>query len=123
MKVRLVTSVGLSIAILLGSISMPSLMAQDKAKKAEKKADAKANIQGTVENMSKDQSTITVRTGGTATRIVVYNASTKWLFGHSDNNKPGALAQIKTSNYISCAGSFDDKSRLVATECVYRDTK
>ena len=122
MKVRLVTSVGLSIAILLGSISMPSLMAQDK-KKAAAKADAKANIQGTVENMSKDQSTITVRTGGTATRIVVYNATTKWLSGHSDNNKPGALAQVKTSNYISCAGSFDDKSRLVATECVYRDAK
>jgi O-acetylhomoserine/O-acetylserine sulfhydrylase-like pyridoxal-dependent enzyme len=121
MKIRLVSSVGLSIAILVGSISMPNLMAQDK--KGAKKAAEKANIQGTVENMSKDQSTITVRTSGTATRIVVYSPTTKFLAGHSDNNKPGALAQVKTSNFISCAGTFDEKARLMATECVYRDQK
>jgi len=45
------------------------------------------------------------------------------LYGHSDNNKPGAVAQLKEQYYISCIGPFNDKSQLMATECVYRETK
>lgn len=111
-----------SVVVLAGLFSMSNLSAQGKAK-ADKGKQEKANIQGTVENMSKDASTITVRTSGTATRLVVYNANTKFLFGHSDNNKPGNLSQVKVSNFISCAGTFDSKSQLMATECVYRETK
>jgi hypothetical protein len=74
--------------------------------------------------MSKETSTITVRTGtGQVTRQVMYDAKTKFLYGHSDNNKPGAVAQVKESNYISCVGAFNDKSQLMATECVYRESK
>jgi len=132
MKVRLAGLVGLSIAILFALSSVSNLMAQGKAQKADKaekaqKADKKgperANIQGTISNMSKDTSTITVRTTGTVTRMVVYNPNTKFLYGHSDNNKPGSLAQVKVSNYISCVGTFDDKSQLMASECVYRESK
>jgi hypothetical protein len=133
MKVRLAGFSALSIAVVLlvSSISMPDLMAQGKAEKAQKgekaqkadKAQEKANIQGTVQNISKDTSTITVRTTGTVTRLVVYNPSTKFLYGHSDANKPGSVAQLKDSNYISCAGTFDAKNQLMATECVYRETK
>ena len=132
MKVRLAGLVGLSIAILFALSSVSNLMAQGKAQKADKaekaqKADKKgperANIQGTISNMSKDTSTITVRTTGTVTRMVVYNPNTKFLYGHSDNNKPGSLAQVKVSNYISCVGTFDDKSQLMASECVYREAK
>jgi|SRR5215510_7204587 len=125
MRIRLACLGALSIAVLVGLISMPNLAAQEKAQKGEKKAAAeKANIQGTIQNMSKDTSTITVRTGtGQVTRQVVYDAKTKFLYGHSDNNKPGAIAQVKESNYISCVGTFNDKSQLMATECVYRESK
>jgi len=128
MKVRLAGFVGLSLAALVALSSMPNLMAQgkeqkgEKAQKADKKAE-RANIQGTIQNMSKETSTITVRTTGTVTRMVVYNPNTKFLYGHSDNNKPGSLAQVKVSNYISCVGTFDDKSQLMASECVYRESK
>lgn len=129
MRIRLACLGALSIAALLGLISMPNVAAQEKAQKAQKadkteKAGEKANVQGTVQNMSKDTSTITVRTGtGQVTRQVVYDAKTKFLFGHSDNNKPGAVAQVKESNYISCVGTYNDKSQLMATECVYRESK
>jgi|SRR5215813_14245879 len=131
MKIRLACVGALTIAVLLGLNAMPNLAAQEKAQKADKadKADKKgaaekANVQGTVQNMSKDTSTITVRTGtGQVTRQVVYDAKTKFLYGHSDNNKPGAVAQVKEQNYISCVGTFNDKSQLMATECVYRETK
>jgi hypothetical protein len=132
MRIRLACLGALSIAVLLGLISMPNVAAQEKAQKAQKadKADKtekkgeKANVQGTVQNMSKDTSTITVRTGtGQVTRQVMYDAKTKFLYGHSDNNKPGAVAQVKESNYISCVGTYNDKSQLMATECVYRESK
>ena len=128
MKVRLAGLAGLSIAVLVGLSSMPNLTAQGKAQKAQKADKAqgqpvKANIQGTVQNISKDKSTITVRTSGTVTRLVVYNPQTKFLYGHSDSNKPGTLAQVKESNFISCVGTFDAKTQLIANECVYRETK
>jgi hypothetical protein len=129
MRIRLACLGALSIAVLLGLISMPNVAAQEKGQKAQKadkteKAGEKANVQGTIQNMSKDTSTITVRTGtGQVTRQVVYDAKTKFLFGHSDNNKPGAVAQVKESNYISCVGTYNDKSQLMATECVYRESK
>ena len=129
MRIRLACLGALSIAVLLGLISMPNVAAQEKAQKAQKadkteKAGEKANVQGTVQNMSKDTSTITVRTGtGQVTRQVMYDAKTKFLYGHSDNNKPGAVGQVKESNYISCVGTYNEKSQLMATECVYRESK
>src|SRR5262245_49005234 len=130
MRVRLTGIAGLLIPVLVvGFLSIPNLAGQDKAK-AEKAADKaqkgpeKANIQGTIQNMSKETSTISVRVGsGTVTRQVVYNPSTKWLVGHSDNNKPGALAQVKVTNFISCVGTFDAKSQLLADQCIYREGK
>jgi hypothetical protein len=124
MKVRFTVLAGLSLAVLLGSASMGSLEAQDKAQKADKGAKKAAdNVQGTVQNMSKDKSTITVRTSGTAQKTVVYDAKTKFLYGHSNDNKPGNVSQVKEQYYISCAGTYDSKSQLMATECVYREAK
>ena len=124
MHVRL-NVVVLSLAVVLGVGSMPKLAAQDKAQKADK-ADKKAqqtNVQGTVVNMSKDKSTITVRTSGTVTRTVVYIPTTKFLYGHSNDNKPGNVSQLKEQNFISCEGSVDSKAQLMATTCVYRESK
>jgi hypothetical protein len=129
MRVKLTGIAGLLIPVLVvGFLSIPNLAAQDKAQKAEKAADKKgaekANIQGTIQNMSKETSTITVRVGsGTVTRQVVYSPSTKWMVGHSNDNKPGALAQVKVTNFISCVGTFDAKSQLLADQCIYREGK
>jgi hypothetical protein len=123
MQVRFTVLAGLSLAVLLGSASM-SQGAQDKAQKADKGGKkASENIQGTVQNISKDKSMITVRTTGTLTRTVVYDAKTKFMYGHSDDNKPGNVSQLKEQYYISCGGTLDSKSQLMATECVYRETK
>ena len=119
MRVKLAYFVALLIAFLVGLTSMPNLAAQEKAKKAPQ-----ANVQGLVQNMSKDTSTITVLVGkGTnVSRQVVYDSKTKFVYGHSDNNKPGALAQVKESYYISCGGTFNAKNQLMATLCIYRET-
>src|SRR5207253_2387484 len=94
-----------------------------KTEKAPKAATARQNVQGTVQDIAKDKSVITIK-NGTKIQLVGYNASTKFLSGHSDNNKPGSVAQLKTSNYISCSAALDDaKKQLMATDCVYRDTK
>ena len=132
MRVWLACLAALSIGVLLGLMSTPNLAAQDKAQKSQKaekadkaqKAAEKSNIQGIVQNISKDASTITVRVGtGTGTRQVVYDAKTKFLYGHSNDNKPGAVAQVKESSFVSCAGAFNAKDQLMATECIYREAK
>jgi hypothetical protein len=125
MRIKLAGLAGLSFLVLLALLWTPNVIAQSKAEKAEKARKAspeRANIQGTVQNMSKDTSTIVVGVG-TAARQVVYSPTTKFLYGHSDNNKPGGLAQVKETNYISCSGTFNAKSQLMADLCVYRETK
>jgi hypothetical protein len=120
MRARFAGVAALSVVVLSGSVTLPNLSAQEKAK-AEKAAGQ--NVQGTVVDVSKDKSTITIRTGTSATRLVGYNPSTKFLYGHSNDNKPGSVAQVKESFYISCIAGVDSKKELTATECVYRETK
>jgi hypothetical protein len=115
MSVRLAGLAAASIAVLAGSITLPNLSAQDKPK-------ARQNVQGTVVDISKDKSVITIRSG-TATRLVGYDSNTKFLYGHSQEAKPGSVSQVKENFYISCAASFNAKKDLTATECVYRETK
>jgi len=96
--------------------------AQDKA---TKKSAGAQNIQGKVVSIAKDTSTITVAAdspGGGATRVVTFSASTKFLYGHSDDNKAGTLDKVQTGTYISCSGAMA-KGAFMATECVYRETK
>src|SRR5262249_10422520 len=121
MKARFAGLAALSVVVLAGSVTLPNLTAQEKAK--VDKAAAGQNVQGTVVDVSKDKSMITIRTGASATRLVGYNSSTKFLYGHSNDNKPGSIGQIKESFYISCVAGFDSKKELTATECVYRETK
>jgi hypothetical protein len=119
MKVRLTGLKGLCLVVLLGFVPVFSAVAQDKAPK-------KANIQGSVTAIKKDASMISVNTtsvgGATAIRQVMFSASTTFLYGHSDNNKPGTMDKVDLGNFISCSGSMS-KGVLMATECVYRETK
>ena len=69
------------------------------------------------------KSTITVSTKN-ARRDVSYSADTKFLYGHSNNNKPGSVDQVKDNYYVSCSGTFEaGKVQLTARECIYRETK
>jgi len=119
MRARFAGLAALSIVVLAGSVTLPNLTAQEKTK-AEK---AGQNVQGTVVDISKDKSMITIRTSTSATRLVGYNASTKFVYGHSNDSKPGSIGQIKESFYISCAAGFNAKKELTASECVYRESK
>ena len=120
MRIRIAGFAGLCAAILFGSILTLSAVAQDKAPKAKKSATE--NIQGRVTAISKGTSMITVDTG-TIPRMVMYNADTKFLYGHSNDNKPGSLDKVQQNNYISCSGPKDAKGQVTATECVYRENR
>ena len=109
---------GLCLVTLLGVVFTFQVAAQNKQTQPHKLT----NVQGSVQNMDKSKMTITVRNGGTQ-RDVIYSADTKFLYGHSKDNKPGSVDQVKEKFYISCAGTFDGKVQLTAKECVYRENK
>jgi len=110
---------GMSFAILLGLILAFTAVAADKPAKAGKMA----NLQGKVQMMSKDNSTITVEQKGGLRRVVSYGGDTKFMYGHSKSSKPGSVDQVKEGNFINCSGTYNDKMQLAAKECVYRESK
>lgn len=105
----------LGLAALAGLLLSLNLSAQDK------KGEQSINVQGSVITMDKGASMITVRTG-TATRQVAFSNATKFLYGHSDDNKPGSPDQVKEGNYISCSTTAE-QNHLMAKECVYREKR
>jgi|ERR1035437_1538209 hypothetical protein len=119
MRILFSRFLGLPVAALLSLLLVCSVAAQDKAPKKAKPL----NIQGKVQMMSKATSTITVLSGSIK-RDVVYSADTKFLFGHSTKNTPGAVDQVKDGYFISCSCTTSPgKPQAMAQECVYRETK
>jgi hypothetical protein len=123
MRVRLAQIAGICLAVILGSALMSSVFAQDKAQKGDKSAKAAppqkmSNIQGKVGKVEKDSIVVMI---GTNPKPVMFSSATKFLFGHSNDNKPGTLADVKQGYFIACAGGVDDKGQFMAKECVYRD--
>jgi hypothetical protein len=116
MRVRFSGIVGLSFAALLGLVLAFNIIAADKPAKM-------ANLQGKVQMMNKDTSTITVEQKSGLRRQVLYGGETKFATGSSKKNKPGALDQVKEGNFINCSGAYNEKSQLVANTCVYRESK
>ena len=114
MRVRL--AVGLCFAILMGLVL--TLSAQEK--KGDKAAPVSkvSNVQGKVGKIEKDTIVVMV---GTTPRPVSFSASTKFVVGHSNDNKPGKLADVKSGFFIACSGTVDNKAQFQATECLYRD--
>src|SRR6266567_1524806 len=102
------------LGIFLGLVLAFNSVAKDKAPKI-------SNIQGRVQMINKDSSTITIEKGSMR-RQVIYSGDTKFLYGHSNNNKPGAADQVKEGNYISCSGTLPHLDRgpafLPETSCV-----
>jgi hypothetical protein len=108
---------GLCFAVLLSVVLASSAVAQNKAKKAAEPD----NIQGRVTAIAKDKMTFTVATD-TAPRQVMFSASTKFMYGHSDEGKASTWGKVEVNNYISCSGTMD-KAMLMATDCVFREKK
>jgi hypothetical protein len=108
MRVRLYLGIATVAALLL----LPNLIAQEKKEKS-------INVQGSV--LTIDKAMISVRTG-TVTRQVMFGSGTKFLYGHSNDNKPGSSDQVKEGYYISCS-TMAEQSHLMATECVYRESR
>ncbi len=81
------------------------------------------NLQGRVRMIDTDNALITVDTKAGARRLVVYSPETKFIYGHSAKGKPSSSEQVRENNYISCSGTFDEKLRLAARECVHRESR
>jgi len=131
MRIRNAAFGGLCFALVLG-LSTSMVGAQSKAQKStkmekaapkmDKAAGKTTNLQGTVENIDQGKSMITVMVGKAA-RPFTFNSATKFLYGHSDNSKPGMASQLKKGNFIACSGTVGTKGDFMAKECVYRETK
>ena len=108
------TRFGLGLALAAALFLTLGLGAQEKKEKT-------VNYQGSVQGVNKSTSMIMIKEGDVV-RNVMFSASTKFLYGHSKDNKPGSLDQVKDGNYISCAGTMDG-NHVMAKECVYREAK
>jgi hypothetical protein len=120
MRVKFTAVLGLCFAVLLGLFLTLNLAAQDKAPKGKK--GKQENIQGRITLIKKDTSTITVN-NNTVPRQVMYTPSTVFKYGHSDDSKPGSADKVQEGWYISCSGPVDAKAMMMATECVYRESR
>lgn len=90
---------------------------------AQQKKAKMYNVQGNVQNLDKGKMSMTVRTS-TVPKDVVYSADTKFMVGHSKDNKPGTVDDVKENYFISCEGTYNaGKPPLMAKMCVYRETK
>ncbi len=68
-------------------------------------------LSGTVQNISKDTKTFTVRTRNNVMRQIVYSDATKV----TNNNKPGgSIDEIKEGTRIIALGKFNAKTQLEA---------
>lgn len=87
-------------------------------------ADKQGRLSGSVMNMSKDKSEITVR-AGTAGRVVEYTAATTFTAGSPSNAKravPASASDVAVGNYLTCVGAWDGV-KLAATNCTIRPSK
>lgn len=87
-------------------------------------AEKQGRLSGSVVNLSKDKSEITIG-AGTAGRIVEYTAATTFTEGSPSDSKAAAAAKAKDvnlGNYLTCVGSWDGV-KLAATNCTIRPSK
>src|SRR5215469_4359358 len=115
MRMKFAICAGLSLALLAGSAFATKSFAQGKNKMESQNT---TNMQGKVGKVDKDTITVLV---GNSPKPVMINSDTKFLMGHTTDNKPGSLADIKQGYFISCTVATDAKSNLVAKQCLYRD--
>lgn len=89
-----------------------------------KAADKPGRLSGSVVNVSKDKSEITVRQG-TASRIVEFSGATNFTAGSTTNSKvaaPASSNDVNAGNYLTCVGTWDGV-KLAAKNCTVRPSK
>jgi hypothetical protein len=101
------SSVALILAVFLALGLTVAAAPQDPTAKAKSKEN---RLSGTVHMIDKNSSTITLRKGNVS-RQVVYGGDTKFTL----HNKPSSLDEVKEGRRLICLGTFDEKTRLVAT--------
>ena len=87
-------------------------------------AEKQGRLSGSVINLSKDKSEITIG-AGTAGRVVEYTAATTFTAGSPSNSKAAAAAtanDVSLGKYLTCVGSWDGV-KLAATNCTIRPSK
>jgi len=81
------------------------------------------NVQGTVQSLDKANMHMTIANLNVK-KEVHYSSATRFRYGHSKDNKPGSVDQIKVDYFVSCSGSYEPgNTQLQAKECVYREAK
>ena len=86
------------------------------------RADKTGRLSGNVLDVGKAEITLQ---NGTAHRVVVYTASTRFTIGAVGNSKTanaGSADEVKPGNYATCAGTWDGV-KLAATACTIRPSK
>ncbi len=106
--------IGLCVAFVASAFMVVGIAQGKKADKGTKTS----NIEGKVGKVDKDSITVLVNN---APRPIMFSTSTKFMMGHTTDNKPGKVSEIKKDYYISCSGDVNDKNEFMAKECLYRD--
>jgi hypothetical protein len=114
MKAKLLIAVLLSLCLALTL----SVLASAQEKGAAKKSD-EDRVSGTIQNVSKDTSTLSVRTRQGIIRPVVWNADTKI----TKDKEAGKLEELKEGVRIIALGKFNEKNQLVATQIDIREPR
>ena len=111
---RGISSLLLSLGIILScALAMP-VSAKDKKAHSSKEG----RVSGTVHMINKDTSTITVQKGNLQ-RQVVYSPDTKWTY----RNKPATMDDLKEGRRVIAIGTWDEKTRLMASRVDIRTGK
>jgi hypothetical protein len=107
----------LALALILSLVLIPCLLAQ--AKKDLKTGEDR--LEGTIQSISKDTSTITLRQTNKNNVIwqIVFNKDTKFTF----RNKPATVAELKDGIRVICLGKFLDGTKMTAVRIDARTEK
>ena len=101
-----------SIALFAGLFLLLSLVVMASAQNQKKTSTKQDRLRGTVHMVDKDASTIIIRKSIVQRTVVVYNAETQFTV----QNKPGgSIDDVIVGRQVSCLGTFNDKTQLVAT--------
>ncbi len=117
MKRSLTICAGLFVGFLLTA----GLVAAQEKGKAKERQD---RLDGRIQMINKDASTITIRMrSGNATRQIVYNSNTKIgkFAGRGNPDKPASADDLKDGQRIIAVGKFNDKAQLEATQISIRE--
>ncbi|HEY1240085.1 MAG TPA: hypothetical protein VGF16_05985 [Bryobacteraceae bacterium] len=87
--------------------------------------DKSGRLSGSVVDVNKDKSEISIRQGETAHRVVEFTNATHFTEGSTTNAKkaaPASVDNVSVGNYLTCIGTWDG-TKLAATNCTVRPSK